>query len=127
MSNYDFHNDWFFIKANGDIPDEIVDFMTDVFQIMEIRVKVADIKGIVFEVRTKEKCHSVPHLHAKYGEYSISIEIDNADILEGRLPHKQKRMAIEWVRNNKEKLLNEWKDIAISATSITTQSHLDCE
>ena len=43
---YDFQNDWLLLKARGRIPKEIVGFMEDVFQIVEIRERVGTIRGV---------------------------------------------------------------------------------
>ena len=123
--DYDMQNDWLLVKTRRLIPNEIISFIEDVFQIIEIRGKVGNLRGITFEVRTKEKNHSVPHVHAKYGNHSISIDIENGIILAGNLPPSQQRQAKEWVKKNKSFLLGEWSNIAITATSITTKSRLD--
>ena len=66
MTDYDYRNDWMILKAKGMIPGEIVSFIEKTFQIMEIREKVGEIRGIRFEVRTKEGNHTIPHVHAEY-------------------------------------------------------------
>lgn len=115
--------EWMIAKCT--LPNEIVDFMNSVFEIYEIRGNVGNCKGIKFEVRTNEMNHSRPHVHAKYGEYEVSIDIYNAEILAGNLPNKKQKIAIDWVSANKEKLLNEWRLIAVSAISSLTSSRLD--
>jgi len=52
------------------------------------------------------------------------IEIETGKVLAGNLPSKQNRIAQEWVINHREKLRNDWKTIAISATSSMTMSRL---
>ena len=98
-------------------PRDITSFLDCVFEIYEIRGRVGSQNGINFSIRTNE--------HAEYGEHNISIEIANGNILAGNLPKKNQKIAVEWVLKNKDKLLNDWKDIAISATSSTTMSRLD--
>lgn len=124
---YDFKGDWRYYKAKDEIPREISTFLEDVFLIMEIRKRVDRIKEIVFEIRTKENNHRLPHVHARYDKYEISISIHNGEVLAGNLPSKQKRIAIRWVEANRERLLGEWLNTAISATSVMTQSRLDYE
>ena len=121
---YDFQNDWLILKAKGIIPNEIVGFLEDVFQIMEIRERVATIRGIKFEVRSKEQNHNKPHIHAEYDKYAISIDIETGEVLAGNLPASQQSKAIRWVKDNKDFLLGKWSDIAVSATSITTKSRI---
>ena len=106
-------------------PRDITSFLDCVFEIYEIRGRVGSENGIKFSIRTNEQNHSLPHVHAEYGEHNISIEIANGNILAGNLPKKNQKIAVEWVLKNKDKLLNDWKNIAISATSSTTMSRLN--
>ena len=122
---YDFRNDWLYLRMNHEIPQEIVDFMVQSFEILEIRQRVGEVKSIRFEVRSREGNHALPHVHASYDKYSISIAIDSLKVLAGNLPKKQETIAIQWVKNNKDYLLGAWRDYALSATSITTKSRLD--
>ena len=73
MSDYDFQNDWLIVKAKNKIPEEIISFMEEVFLIMEIRERLTTIRGIKFEVRSREQNHSIPHIRASYDKYEISI------------------------------------------------------
>ena len=106
-------------------PNEINSFLDNVFEICELRAQVDFKNGIIFIIRTNEKNHSLPHVHAEYGKYSISIEIKTGKVLAGNLPKKNQKRAVEWVLKNKEKLLNDWRHIAISAVSVSTASALD--
>ena len=113
-----------YMMARLENPKEIISFLQDVFEIYEIRQRVRKKKGVVFHVRTNEGNHVLPHIHAAYGEYNISIEIETGRILEGNLPRKKEKMATAWVVEHKEKLLTDWKNIAISAISTLTKSGL---
>ena len=124
MINYDFSKDWLMIKTKNEFPSEIISFMESLFLIMEIRERVGTVRGIKFEVRPREKNHNLPHVHAKYDKYEISIAIETGEVLAGNVPPSQQKIAIRWVRDNKEYLLGKWSDIAITATSITTKSRL---
>lgn len=83
-------------------------FFYPVFEIQEQRARIGQVKGIFFEIRTKEQGHNVPHLHANYGNQNISISLIDFSILAGNLPHKQEQIAIEWTKNNIDKLKNKW-------------------
>ena len=109
---------YFVIKSQ--YPKEIISFLDSVFEIIEIRGRVGYTNGISFVIRTDEKKHHIPHVHAAYGKYNISIEIVTGKVLAGNLPAKNQRLAVEWVIANKVQLLNDWKSIAISATSTMT-------
>lgn len=84
------------IKHN--YPKEIIEFMDNIFEIHKIRGTVGNVNGVYFHVRTNEQNHVLPHIHAKYGEYWISIEINSGKILDGNLPNKQQKKAVEWDR-----------------------------
>jgi hypothetical protein len=106
------------------VPKEIVYFMTEVFQIYEIRANVGKRNGVQFVVHSNEANHSIPHIHAKYGEFEVSISLKDGAILAGNLPKKQVKVAQEWVASHKAELENQWKDFAVSATSQMTLSRL---
>ena len=110
-------------KSEG--PKEIFEFLDFVFEIHEIRQQVGRENGISFHVRTREANHFVPHIHAEYGKYQISIKIETGEVLAGNLPQKQQRFATAWVNAHREKLLTDWRNIAITAISHTTKSALD--
>jgi len=105
-------------------PKEIIIFLEEVFEIYEIRGRVGTNNGVVFQVRTNEGNHALPHVHAQYGEYSISIEISTGKILNGNLPKKKEKTASEWVLDHKAELLASWRSISISAISTTTKTQL---
>lgn len=121
----DMRNDWIVIKHI--VPQEIAAFIEDAFFIVEIRRRLGEYKGITFEVHSREQNHSIPHIHASYGEYEISIAIEDGRILSGNLPAKRAKQASEWVRTNREKLLADWKNYALSVTAIMTKSLINTE
>lgn len=112
------------IISQRTIPMEIVDFMNETFEILEIRGLVGETNGIKFIVHTNEGKHHNPHVHAKYGEYEVSIDILTGDILVENIPKKNCKIAVEWVLSHKDKLLTDWKNIVISEKSSLTKSGL---
>lgn len=114
-----------YIKEKFGLPEEIILFLNRVFEIYNIRARVGEEKGVIFEIRTNEQNHSLPHVHAAYGEYNISINIESGEVLAGKLPKKNQRIAVDWVLSHKEKLMTDWKNIAIYAISTTTKTNLD--
>lgn len=107
------------------LPQEISEFLKAIFLIYQIRGRVGGYNGIKFVVHTMEKNHVIPHIHAEYGKYNISIEIDSQRILAGNLPAKQQKFAQQWVKEHRRELLSKWSDIALSAVSQMTRSGLD--
>ncbi len=119
------HKEWIIRKVLE--PKEIVEFITKVFELLEIRGKVGKQNGITFIVHSNEQNHTIPHVHARYGEYEISIAIETGEVLAGNLPNKNQKIAIEWVLNHKEKLLSDWETYSLSAISSTTKSMIGVE
>lgn len=87
-----------------------VGFFYDLFGLCEQRGQVGKVKQIVFEIRTKEQGHNTPHLHAYYENENISISLVDYTILAGNIPAKQQRLAVEWTRENIEKLRSKWNE-----------------
>ncbi len=113
------------IIAQLQFPRELVLFMNETFEILEIRGLIEKVDGIRFFVHSNEKNHSIPHIHAEYGEYSISIRIDNGEVLAGNLPKKNQKFAQKWVLEHQDELNGIWKDQVIDAISHLTKSRID--
>jgi hypothetical protein len=54
------------------------------------------------------KDHMLPHFHAIYGEYEITMEI-GAGIVEGRFPRRALNLVLEWHELHKDELLEDWR------------------
>ncbi len=63
--------------------------------------------GIVIAMYYKD--HAPPHFHAKYGEFRVSISIENLAVLEGDLPGRVLALVMEWASLHKKELLEDWK------------------
>jgi hypothetical protein len=50
-----------------------------------------------------------PHFHAKYGEYSALIAIDDGAIIAGRLPIRAYHLVLEWLALHRRDLLINWE------------------
>lgn len=62
--------------------------------------------GIV--VRMYYRDHSPPHFHARYGEYSIVVQLDSW-IVEGRFPPRALGHVLEWARMHAGELREDWE------------------
>jgi len=60
-------------------------------------------------IRMYYEDHRPPHFHAYYGEHEASIRIDSLQVLEGRLPSRALRLAIEWAALHRDELRINWK------------------
>lgn len=61
--------------------------------------------GIV--VRMYYRDHSPPHFHARYGAYSIVVQLDTW-IVEGRFPPRALRHVLEWAELHRAELQVDW-------------------
>ena len=52
--------------------------------------------------------HNPAHFHAWYGDYKVSIEITNGNIL-GKMPRRALNLIFEWLDLHKEELLSNWE------------------
>ena len=57
--------------------------------------------------------HNLPHIHAKYGEFEASIDIDVGEVLAGELPRKQLRLVQAWIELHRDELVADW-ELAVS-------------
>lgn len=76
-------------------------------------VQIAKINGIKFEVRTNEQSgHHRPHLHVSTSSASLSIAIDDGEILakSGKISPHQLKMAKDWMIKNKDLIVSKWNE-----------------
>jgi len=43
--------------------------------------------------------HRQPHIHVRYAEFTASIDIQTAEILDGEIPRRQLRLVQAWVKS----------------------------
>jgi hypothetical protein len=53
--------------------------------------------------------HGIAHIHARYGEFEVSIRIDDGEVLVGELPRKQLRLVQAWIELHRDELLADWE------------------
>jgi hypothetical protein len=63
--------------------------------------------GIVIAVFFDE--HSPAHFHASYGGHKAAIDIRTLEVLEGELPRRAVRMAVEWAGEHQAELMEAWE------------------
>lgn len=62
--------------------------------------------GIVIGMFYRE--HGVPHVHAVYGEYEISVEVETGRI-HGHFPARALKLVLEWMTLHTPELLENWQ------------------
>ncbi|WKV52171.1 type II toxin-antitoxin system toxin DhiT [Dickeya fangzhongdai] len=53
--------------------------------------------------------HNSPHVHVKYSDYELIVDINTGVEIVGYLPTKQRKIALRHIKANKSKLLKMWK------------------
>ena len=51
--------------------------------------------------------HPLPHFHARYGDYEISVEIESG-VVRGEFPKRALRCVLEWLDYHQGELLEDW-------------------
>jgi hypothetical protein len=52
--------------------------------------------------------HKNPHIHVRYAEFTASIDIQSAEILDGKIPQRQLRLAQAWIEIHRDELMADW-------------------
>ena len=63
--------------------------------------------GIV--IRMYNKDHNPAHFHARYADDGVLIEIEDLSIFRGSLPNRQLTLVIEWARQHRVELAENWR------------------
>ena len=64
--------------------------------------------GIVIKMFFKPKEHDPAHIHAIYDEYVGIFDIKTSEMMLGDLPLKAKLRVQEWLRINRDSLMEMW-------------------
>ena len=67
--------------------------------------RISAFYGIVIAMYYEE--HGLPHFHAVYAEYGISVEVESG-IVYGIFPTRALRHVLEWAALHKAELLANW-------------------
>ena len=65
--------------------------------------------GIIIRMYFKNKEHNPPHIHAFYGDKVASFFIETGKILEGTFPKRAQKLVREFIKANKNDLMDMWK------------------
>lgn len=72
-------------------------------------IKKQDMKIKIYQ----EKGHHLPHIHIDYGNnnHFASYAIETAKRLDGNLPRKYDKVVVDWLDDNREKVLKGWNEL----------------
>lgn len=75
----------------------------------------------------QEKGHQLPHVHIDYGNnnHVASYAIETGARLDGNLSRKYDKVVIDWLKDNREKVLKAWNELQASnpIDNIVTELH----
>ncbi|WP_044412853.1 DUF4160 domain-containing protein [Thiomicrospira microaerophila] len=52
--------------------------------------------------------HNLPHIHARFQDFTASFSIETADVLSGDFPKGKARMVQAWIEIHRESLMADW-------------------
>ena len=67
------------------------------------------IDKIKIDIYSRE--HPPPHFHAKFAEFEELIEIETLETYAGKIPRVQRKKVTDWAVNNKQFLLDTFKQL----------------
>ena len=68
---------------------------------------------IIYMYFMDNKQHKLPHVHAKYQEYEVIVEIPEGNVLEGNIPVSKMKLLQAWIEIHKDELMADW-ELAVS-------------
>ena len=72
---------------------------------------VSQFYGIIIRMfHNDNEKHHIPHIHAMYGEYNVSFDLEG-NIIKGDFPKKQTKIVTAWIIIHKYELELLWKSI----------------
>ena len=68
--------------------------------------QISTFYGLIILMNFKD--HSPPHFHVWYGDYKITVTIQEG-IVTGKMPQRALKMVFKWLKLHREELLQEWE------------------
>ena len=64
--------------------------------------------GIIIRMYLIEREHPPQHIHIKYGEYEAVMDLNNFNVIDGKLPKKCLQLVKEWAKIHQQELIDMW-------------------
>ena len=64
--------------------------------------------GIIIRMYLIDREHPPQHIHIKYGEFEAVMELNNLNIIDGKLPKKCRQLVREWAEAHQQELIDMW-------------------
>jgi hypothetical protein len=55
------------------------------------------------------KRHNLPHIHVKYQEQEVVLQIPDGNVLEGKLRNDKLKLVLAWIEIHKDELMADWE------------------
>lgn len=68
---------------------------------------------IIYMYFLDNKQHKKPHIHVKYQNDEVIVEIPNGQVLEGSIPNSKMKLLQAWIELHKDELVADWQ-LAVS-------------
>jgi desulfoferrodoxin (superoxide reductase-like protein) len=68
---------------------------------------------IVYMYFMDNKQHKLPHIHVKYQDDEVIVEVPSGEVLEGSIPNAKMKLLAAWIELHKDELLADW-ELAVS-------------
>ena len=65
--------------------------------------------GSIIRMYYAPKEHNPPHVHAYFQDRTITIKIEDCEIIDGQMPVRQLRLIQAWMEIHKDELLADWE------------------
>ena len=52
--------------------------------------------------------HNPPHVHIVQSEHAAEVSIETQEVIEGRIPLKLRKQAVNWIRDHAKELMDRW-------------------
>lgn len=60
---------------------------------------------IVYMYFMDNKQHKLPHIHVKYQEHEVIVDIPDGNVLEGNIPKSKMKLLQAWIEIHQEELM----------------------
>ena len=64
---------------------------------------------IIYMYFFDNKMHNLPHIHAKFQNDEVVVEIPEGKVLEGAIPVNKLKLILAWIEIHKEELMANWE------------------
>ena len=83
-----------------------------ILEVIHYRGRIAFDNSIEYIIHTNEQGHNKPHLHARYRDREVVIDLIDGTILAGKISGNQAKKASSWVQTHKDYVNQKWNELS---------------